>query len=248
MSAGGPLAAEICLRDAWPAPESLDLGGWRLRAGVGGYNRANSVWTGQFTGEISVNNAIDQVEAFYRQRNLPARFQVLPNGEPAGLDRLLEERGYRAQHDCLLLSKPATGGTPLLETALTVDPTREWLDVYVPEQRPPKATEVPSILARLTVPHRFIVARKDGFAIAVALAGRVGNDVAVDCVQTASSKVRSGGATAVMQAAETWAAGEGARRLVLYVIADNYPARALYDKLGYRQLSTYHYRVKPVAP
>ena len=57
-------AAQVCLRDGWPAIETLHLGGWHVRVGQGGYNRANSVWPGRFTGEGSLEEALARVERF----------------------------------------------------------------------------------------------------------------------------------------------------------------------------------------
>ena len=90
----GLFAAQVCLRDAWPALETVELGGWLIRAGKGGYNRVNSVWSGYFTGEVSLPGAIDAVETFYRERGLPPRFQMLDIAQPVDLDGVLERRGY----------------------------------------------------------------------------------------------------------------------------------------------------------
>jgi N-acetylglutamate synthase len=238
------LAAEICLRDAWPAIERVDLVGWMLRAGMNGYNRTNSVWPGRFTGGIDLGTAIDRVEAFYGERGLPSRFQVLQSTAPAHLDRALEERGYRRETDCSTLAKPVTATVMPDNVAVTARADPAWLEIYAAGQSPRRATEVHAILARLPMPRAFFVTRINGAAAAVALAVRVGADVAVDCVLTSPDRRRGGAATAVMQAAEAWSADEGVRRMLLVVINANTPAMALYAGLGFTRLSGYHYRIK----
>ena len=55
---------------------------------------------------------------------------------------------------------------------------------------------------------------------------------------------RQGLALAVIRALLQKATTLGVRRVFLQVVADNEPARALYDRLGFRTVSQYHYRVK----
>jgi ribosomal protein S18 acetylase RimI-like enzyme len=42
-----------------------------------------------------------------------------------------------------------------------------------------------------------------------------------------------------------WADAAGDRELVLQVMADNAPGRALYDRLGFTRSHGYHYRRSP---
>jgi ribosomal protein S18 acetylase RimI-like enzyme len=240
------LAAQVCLRDAWPAPETEPLAGWQLRAGAGGYNRANSVWSGRFTGELPLEAAIDRAEAFYRARNLVPRFQLLDIAQPAGLDSALAQRGYLRDVDCSDMAKGVTPVSAPAGVAVTHDPPEDWIALYRSAQPPQKSVELPRILARLPSAHGFVVCRRNGRAEAVALVGRIGTDVAVDCVLTRPNSRRGGAATAVLMAAEAWAAGEGARRLLLSVVDGNAAAVPLYLKLGYRKFAAYYYRFRPV--
>ena len=57
----------------------------------------------------------------------------------------------------------------------------------------------------------------------------------------ASSARRSGVAQALMEAARSFAAQDGAKGLFLETAHDNHPAQALYESLGYRRNTEYYY-------
>jgi GNAT superfamily N-acetyltransferase len=56
---------------------------------------------------------------------------------------------------------------------------------------------------------------------------------------------RQGLARAIMAAISGWGAQLGATRTYLQVGADNAPAIALYESLGYWRHHDYHYRTRP---
>jgi GNAT superfamily N-acetyltransferase len=244
VGGSGVRAAQICLRDAWPAPVTADCYGWLLRAGQGGYNRVNSVWTGSFSGETGdLPAAIERAEAFYRGRGLKPRFQILGIVQPAGLDAELARRGYGRALGCADMVKAVEMRAMPVEVSARADCPEDWLGLYAAEQPPEKAAELPLILASLPGRHGFVLCRRAGAPAGVALVGQVDDDVAVDCVLTAPGFRRAGVGRSVMRGAEAWAAAQGARRLVLSVVDGNAAAIALYRDLGYRELAAYHYRV-----
>ena len=240
----GLFAAQVCLRDAWPALETVELGGWLIRAGKGGYNRVNSVWPGHFTGEMSLSRAIEAVETFYRERGLPPRFQMLDIVQPIDLERVLERRGYLRELACSDMWKAVTATEMPPDVSVTPVAPPDWLSLFGSHQSLEKSAEYPEILKRLPVGRGFLVCRRDGQPHGVALVGHAGTDVAVDCVLTRPERRRSGVARALLVAADAWAAKHHAQRLILSVVDDNLPAMSLYAGLGYRKLSAYHYRFK----
>jgi len=129
---------------------------------------------------------------------------------------------------------------------VTVAPemTGDWKGLYTAAQDAERLPEHFDILSLIQPPAGFIVAHVAGKPAAVALVGRTGDDVAIDCVLTHPDIRRSGAATAVMHAAEAWAAAQGATRLLLMVGEANSAARTLYGKLGYEQLTSYYFRIK----
>jgi hypothetical protein len=122
--------------NAWPASEVVDLDGWRLRYTGQVTRRANSVWPNATGGRLSLDEKLAQTEAFYADRNSPARFQICPAAQPADLDSRLADRGYRRDADTLVqtaeislvLSRagPSAGTTVTLADRVDSD----WFSVY----------------------------------------------------------------------------------------------------------------------
>jgi GNAT superfamily N-acetyltransferase len=224
MSDGGSiLSAEICLRERWPARENIPLSGWIIRTTLGVAHRPNSVWTGGEVSERNVDWAIDSVEAFYAERRMPARFQMLVETLPRDLDDRLARRGYRREHHSLGLAKAVVPRPVPDNVTITPEMSDAWKDLYTDAQDADRLPEHFDILSLIEQPAGFIVAHADGKPAGVALAGRTGDDVAIDCVLTHPAIRRSGAATAVMHAAEAWAAEQGAARLLLMVGEANAP-------------------------
>src|SRR4051794_3530498 len=81
---------------AWPGLEVAKFDGWLARFAGGITRRANSVWPNGQLACDRMDSVLAEVEKFYAQRKLPARFQICPAAQPADLDEILLERGYRA--------------------------------------------------------------------------------------------------------------------------------------------------------
>jgi ribosomal protein S18 acetylase RimI-like enzyme len=95
----------------------------------------------------------------------------------------------------------------------------------------------------------FASARVDGRTVAVAR-GTVdpsagGTWLAVNAVEVDPEHRRRGLAGAITAALWEWGRAQGAVRTCLTVLADNEPALALYERLGYWAHHDYHYRTRP---
>src|SRR5258708_25593804 len=77
----------------WPALESRDVAGWRLRFSGGYTKRANSI--NALTPDAETDSAtVGALEAAYRQRGLPVTWRLTPLAPPATAD-ILTARRYR---------------------------------------------------------------------------------------------------------------------------------------------------------
>lgn len=83
---------------------------------------------------------------------------------------------------------------------------------------------------------------RDGETLSTAICVQDGELAGLFEVATAAAVRGQGFGRRVVSSALKWARLRGARTAWLQVEADNAPARALYDSLGYRELYRYHYR------
>jgi GNAT superfamily N-acetyltransferase len=241
-------SAEQAAAAAWPARESVDVLGWRVRRSGGGTRRANSVLPLDFSGH-DLQAAIDRVETLYRSAGTTIYFQVSSISEPAGLDQALAARGYRDEEPCLLMLKRLDGAnSPSAPASVTRadTPPEAWLSIYTEPLDATRRAAAPGVLATVPSPRAFFLAERDGRPLATALGVAVGAVAVVECVATRSDARRSGGASKVMDALEAWAIARRCTIAALQVVAANTPACTLYRRRGYSEAGRYHYRWKHV--
>src|SRR3954447_13283465 len=85
---------------SWPALESRDVAGWRLRFSGGYTKRANSINALGQDAQIG-GNTLDALEAAYRERQQRPTWRLTPLAPP-GVADLLVRRGHRPIERSLL--------------------------------------------------------------------------------------------------------------------------------------------------
>lgn len=237
---------EICL-SAWPCVREVPVDGWVARFADGYTFRANSVQTLD-AGSGDVIEMIERCEGLYASVGQPCAFKITPLARPEGLDSLLESRGYRVH-------------TPTSVQVLdSLDPSRitshaslpslvsihSFLSAYVSisgsgrEKMPLHE----SILERIGHPLLPLVIRQEGQPVACGLGVLDGEYIGLYDIYTVPTMRRQGLAARICAGLLSRASDQGARKAYLSVIRDNGPAIALYGKLGFRHLYSYHYRIR----
>jgi GNAT superfamily N-acetyltransferase len=229
---------------AWPASETARIDGWLWRWSGGGSQRANSVSTVDFTGNDPAA-ALDQVEARYRAKRAPARFQTFGFGQPTDLPALLTARGYTAGETTLTMLAMAPPAAPPADVVVTNDPTPEWLAIYLEAITESRRAVNRQILRRVPDPRAYFAVRRDGRVISTALGVVDGGCAVAECVATASAARGQRGAQTAMHALMAWAASLGGQTVGLQVVADNSPALALYRRMGFAVVGENRFWVKP---
>jgi N-acetylglutamate synthase len=228
---------------AWPALDTAHISGWLWRCSGGGFQRANSVSTLTFHGDV--DSAIEEAERRYRARCAPIQFQVSDASAPPDLDARLAARGYRVHDPCVTLARPVVpdvAGVPCVTIA--GDPTNEWLALYSSVITADRTSVAPRILARVPAPRAFAVTHRANRPISTALGVADGDLCAIECVATVNDARRQGGAAEALAAIESWACRNGCRWLYLQTGVTNTPAMTLYSRLGFVEVGRYHYRVR----
>ena len=240
-------AAEIARLDeviaaAWRAPVREELDGWELRYGYGLTGRANSAWPRRTCGGLTLEDRIDRLEAWYRERGLPPKVQLSPASEPGGLDEELERRGWERSSDVLIETADASAVEPDRDVDLVDRPDAAWLDVWLGQRFFPR-DQADRVLPMLGGGDGDTVFARVGSA-AVGRGSHHDGWVAITCMATVPEARRQGAGRAVLSALIGWARARRAK-LCLNVDAANEPARGLYQSAGFEPRYPYWYRTAP---
>ena len=243
------VAVERVAATGWPAVETEWLGEWLLRAAGGWTGRANSVLPLGDPG-MPLDTALGRARDWYAARGLPAKFQVpLPIGRH--LERELRSRGWTYSHTVLVQTAPltaVTAGAPdptgMPEVRITDMPDAQWLRMVAASKRslPPVAIRV------LTGPKTVgFAAVYDDSGDLLAMGRGVADDdwLGISLVEVVPQARRKGLARHLVGTLARWAERHGASRAYVQVGADNEPAQALYQRLGF---TTHHRYASYLAP
>ena len=229
---------------AWPAPRRIIHRGWALYFAAGHTGRANSA--NAMVAMNAIDDAsIDMVEAEYRRQGLPPQFRLTPLSPPDLRDRLAG-RGYRIASESRVLFRSLDGVAAVApDAAVRVQDRLDqaWMDAYrrmvpVPEAEMPALL---SILNGIAVRPRFATLWQDGQPVAACLSVLDRGWAGFYKVACRPDRRGQGLPRRLMTDMLARAAGEGAVGAYLQVGADNAPALALYDRLGFRHLYDYAY-------
>jgi len=231
---------------AWPALHTLEQDGWALRTADGYTKRANSA-NAIAPARQQIDLQIAHIEAHYRARDLPTIFRLTPLADPA-IDRALEARGYAHIDPSLVMVARPGRHLHDAQAADAADPWTGWFAAFITatQAAPTTATKLAALLRCVDPPALFVripdaTNRPAAFAMAVAEDGYVG----IFEVLCAPQARRQGFARRTVAHAMAWGFAHGAHTAYLQVAADNTPALALYEALGFVPLYGYHYRVAP---
>jgi GNAT superfamily N-acetyltransferase len=235
---------------AWPARETRDCLGWLMRFSSGFTHRGNSVATLSFEC-AALDEALAIVERDYRERGLPAMFQIADAAEPDGLADELDRRGYGVITPTFVLAttadQMARNLPPAGEVELSRVPNPGFENLVRRGSRSAEdGNERLEILARIKQPCVCVTAFVGGHAIACGTATSVDGLVNINLMRTDADFRRQGHARRVLSAIAKWASDQNARQVFLGVEQANAPALALYAHAGFEPAYSYRYYRKTV--
>jgi len=229
-----PEALARAMEATWPPARNWRMGPFRLRDGAGGGKRVSAA---TLEGKW-VAADLDAAEAAMAE----PLFMLRP--EDAALDLALEARGYGVIDpvvgyacDVAALEGPRWFSTfphwPPLQMARDL-----WAEGHVGPARV-------AVMERVQGPRAAILARREDRAAGVAFVAMADGIAMLHALEVTPGLRRRGAAEAILRAAAVWGRQNGAAELALVVTMANAGARALYEKLGMRDVGRYHYRQKP---
>ena len=237
--------------NALPCLQQVLDDGWILRFAEGYTKRANST-TPLYPSLQELEPKIARCEAIYRDFGLKPAFRLVDLTQLNVLDQELSRLGYIKQDSVSVLVKDIVAS----KIALTVSQSdiifdselsQEWLDHYVHAVDLPikhwhtlstmlEIIPYPTCYAYLKDRHRFG---------SCGLGVLANNYLGLFFLVTAKKLRRRGYASQLISAMLQWGQSKGASLAYLQVETKNQPGINLYNKLGFRQMYQYFYRVKP---
>lgn len=225
----------------WPAPESVPLGEWELRAAGAFTGRANSV---AVVGDPGVPDAeaFAAVLDFYTSRGLEPQAQVVVD---SAWERRFLAAGWTPRTDYLggavvQVADLPDAPQPDDRARVTARASDAWLSRYG------RVDDVEAARRVLEGPRTVgFVELADG-GVPAAAVGRVvvtGEWAGVAAVETLPAHRRRGLADAVVRTSLAWAHERGATRVYLQTMPDNHAALALYAPHGFVTHHRYRYLV-----
>lgn len=230
----------------WPALESRDVAGWRLRFSGGYTKRANSINALGEDSRIDPQIA-DDLESAYRERRLPPVWRLSPLA-PAGTAEVLAARGHRAIERSLVQVCPLSGGfAPAPEVAIQAEPSASWIEAFAAHSpvRPEHRDTMRRMLMAIAAPAGFALVEEAGRPMAMAIGVVNGDYMGLFDVLVMPEARRRGLARKVTESLYAWARDHGARFAYLQVVATNAAAMPLYAAQGFRTVYDYEYFVPP---
>jgi len=240
---------ETCF-NAFPSLKQVLVDGWFVRFAEGLSRRANSA-NPMRSDRAGIEQVIGAIETLYRRQRQPAIFRV-PSFIGSRIEEQLAARGYAGEGETCVLYGPASGlpAQPDPEVGLSPHAGAEWLSAmgalqgHTAEQR----VIYRRIVRSLAVPVAFAELRIDGRIAALAYGAVHDGLLCYESVITDPRRRRQGLARRMVAALADWGRAQGIEGACLQVVADNAPARALYDAFGLSaELYRYRYCRAPAA-
>ncbi|MCQ6562923.1 GNAT family N-acetyltransferase [Paenibacillus mendelii] len=238
--------------NAWPALQTVLRDGWLLRVSNGYTKRSNSVSPLYSDCSITdVKEQIQNVERFYAGVGLDAVFKITPFIQPAALDEMLSQSGYKlADPSCVKLRElpgrlPPSRGDVRFEESLS----EGWLEMAASlhQLTASQLSTTRKLLERSPLKQGFATVYKDGVPVSCGFGVVDDHYLGLFDIMTAPGHRQHGHGEQLIRHLLEWGEARGAEACYLLVAESNKPAVRLYDKLGFETIYKYWYRVKPFA-
>ncbi len=233
-------------------PQQRWLDGWLLRFSPGKAKRARCVQA-VADGRLALDERLALCAAVFAEAGLPMVLRITPFSRPAGLDDALAARGYGRLDDTRVMVAPAC---PLAAEPLQAGHTLQRCSAaefseQVGAWRSSSAGQRDAMAQRLLqspVPYQGWLLRRsdDGAVLACGQTATEADLVGLYDVFTDPAVRGQGWARRLCSQLLGQAHAAGARVAYLQVDADNAPARAIYQRLGFADAYAYHYRSSDV--
>lgn len=239
------LAIEERALNAWPALQTIMVGGWALRMSGGFTKRANSV------NALNPRGSFDDVrtaaETVFSSNGLPTIFRISPLAPPEA-DIALEANGYSLFDPSIFMTAPLGDIQSTSKAEIDLLPSSEWLEGFASANGVTGSMRQShdAIVHAIALPTAFVTVRDNGKAVGFGLGVMERGFVGLfDIVVVPEARGRGIGRD-ITKAIMCWARNAGSEYAYLNVRSVNSVALNLYASLGFKEAYAYHYRMPPV--
>ena len=225
------------------APEAVEeLEGWLLSFDTGAVGRAKSAVPLRHAASDAA--AVQEIEARYEARGLPALFRIADDPCFELIRTELKRRGYRWERPTLVqtaATKSVRQVAPDATAEVATAPDASWAAVFLGEGFDPVDGAGRVKALSRTSGSIYASVREDGRAIAAGAAAFGYGWASVHGMRTAQARKGEGLAARVLATLAAVALKQGMERMFLQVEEDNAPALALYRGAGFATAWGYTY-------
>lgn len=239
---------ELLSARAWPAISEVRFDGWIVRSDLGITWRANSVIPCNELKEHSLEDAIDEVIAHYRERGHSPAFKITESSAPPNLDSALDSKGFSKQmvtHFQTIEIEECPDFEDYYIVEINESPDANWITAYSTLGNFDSHTlDVRlGIINRIDLKRGFAEIRAGGEIIGIGMGVLDGQYLGLFGIITSEKHRRKGVGLSLSCALLEWGKKDGATIAYLQVEARNTSAISLYSKIGFATLYDYWYRI-----
>lgn len=234
---------------AWPALQTVVYDGWILRFANGYTRRANSV-NPLYPSKIDLKRKLDYCERFYDQKNLPTIFKITERVYPRNLDSVLEKAGYRMEAETSVqtvdLRRIKIPKGVVIHFCQHIDAT--WIEHFMRLSKTDArhAVTMRSMFESVMIPACFAGITDDERIIACGMGALEREMVWLFDIVVGEHHRGKGLATRLIYGILQWAKNNNAQSGYLQVMLDNKNALSLYQRIGFKEVYRYWYRVRDI--
>lgn len=241
------LQIEKISMNAWPALETIQYDGWIVRFANGFTKRSNSV-NPIYDSILDIDSKIEYCEKLYRSRNLPVCFKITDIAKPAGIDKTLEAKGYNHEFDISVQFININKFSKVMDRNVNIVEFTDdsWIENYI-KMNETNSLNIPilkQIIDLILLPKCLLTLTKGGIPVGCGLGVVSDKHIGLFDIVIDKQYRNQGLGKILIENLLIWGRSIGAEFGYLQVLADNAPANRLYNKIGFKEVYKYWYRIK----
>ena len=235
--------------NAWPSLQTILYDGWILRFAKGVTRRANSI-NPIFGSNIQVDKKIKYCENLYSSRGLPAIYKLTHDIFPSDLDNILADLGYEKDADTSVQIMDINRFNRMEDNSIKLSEklNDNWLDRFIGFNNYEKAkkTGFQNILEQIAFKKCFLDLKANDQIIGCGLGVLEEKYIGIFDIVVDPQFRKKGYGQKIVEAIIQWGYENGAMKAYLQVMLNNPTALRLYEKIGFKEVYNYWYRIKSI--